>query len=644
MYLNPPEKLTPKPVSHNFVGRPRRELPFEIVSLEEFNKRFPNKRNVLVVRSASYGLVQKKQGNQLFLICEPLPFVFEMSEAELEGFYVLSDLGRILGSLSQLRRIRIIQSVKNKDLIFYTLSSKQGEFVEKGELEVTFSHTLIAQDSRTAKFIAQFKKLDEEVFSIIHLDRAEQNKLPTGTNFEFPNNCCVLTLKLYRKGMTRSFTCLVWFMEKRFKNNKVYFCAVKIDLQTKVNLFFTPKKLEHGELNLILSKIEISIRNQSPMTRHTDKYEFYSSIKKSNLDQDIANYKFNINPEYVSRAAERIFGLRQNGPRETLLNEKSYELSPTSGSTRQTTLMMINKSTCRQTYISKTLQSAISEEHNSNTILKLIADKDRCMDLQQSLLTLIALGDQEIIGKMFKKILPVAVAASTCVFGNFLVQLLIPNLTDIQRIELIYAYLPEFQALCSNPKGTFCIQKLIEICKNELEMDLIIGNLIQNMNTLIKNVHAGFVFKKVLQTLPYHHSLKLLKGVLGNLLEYASDKHGVCVVNLFLEKYSSDKTIVEKIAQEFNSVRKIGKLNSHFNYGVQHLIEVYIKNRWPLLDVEQIILAYLQPDMEFRFHSKSVRQILELVEKYHKKNSLDANLAANSIEDSFSQLIGSQGQ
>ena len=188
---------------------------YEIVDSIELEKRFPTLRNVLIVnfRFSPRRLSKTIKNSMFYVLSESLPFVFEVSSETLNEHLDEDIIADTIAYLSQLRRIRIIQSLKNKDLIFSSLINKKGEFSEKGQLEIIFIHPLLNYRLTNLSFPANFKKSrEEELHSLIQLEYEESMEY---TEIEFPENCCIVSLRLTRKGMPRSFTCLIWFMEKR---------------------------------------------------------------------------------------------------------------------------------------------------------------------------------------------------------------------------------------------------------------------------------------------------------------------------------------------------------------------------------------------------------------------------------------------
>ena len=171
--------------------------------------------------------------------------------------------------------------------------------MDKGKLELTFRHPLLNTKIKGLSFSAQFKKSElNDIHSLIHTD-ADYHE--GDQMISFPEIYCILSIRLTRKHTSRSFTSLVWLIEQRARGKKVYFCSVKLDLHTKDNLIFLPEesnkldkhKAAGADINLIPSKPEVTIGSATTHRGRHEKYEFYSSIKKSKLNDSEDNYRFN---------------------------------------------------------------------------------------------------------------------------------------------------------------------------------------------------------------------------------------------------------------------------------------------------------------------------------------------------------------
>ena len=486
----------------------------------------------------------------------------------------------------------------------------------------------------------KFTRSDSEVHSLIEMAGPTNDNLPED-DFNFPGNCCILTIKLYRSNNVRTFTCLVWLMEKKFKNQRVYFCSVKIDLQTKINLFFTPKRADQttadNEMTLRMSKIEISSKSQISSKIHNEKYEFYSSLKKSQLDETEDNYKFNIGLDDVDDFVTPNDALVEHSVHPTIyeqtqtLPKLAQAIALSQLDTANVLESLSDQVFCNKAdYLNSIEQLLGSEKHfqlsDPKILLANVVDRDMCLSLQ-TMVKEVDDGDySNIIQNILEGLLPQVFYISTSIYGNFLVQYLIPKLNDDQLKSLCQAYVPVFGNLCQDHRGIFCVQKLAECIRTNNEQQTLTNSLIANMSVLIKNEQAGFVFKKAIQIFAESKVLRLLEEVGRHFLDYSCDKYGICVIKFMIQRFENNRPIFETIAKYFFETVKQGRQNSHFNFGVQHLIEVTNRKRWNVSMVENIMIAYLQGDCSSRVRSRAIAETLQLMLTYHSKSFVKDNI------------------
>lgn len=280
------------------------EPPFEIIDHRELRTRFPQNSSLLIVDFSNFnsyhqpGTYQQNHSNRkAYIIASTLPVVFAVDQQDLQRNFTEKYLEQVVEHLRHLRRIRIIQSLKSKNVIMWNLSTRQGPALDRGRLDVSFWHPLLNTRISGETFQLAFCQNGAEVFCVLDMAQIHRDKgIP---DLEFPGNCCTMQIRLTRRSYTRNFTSLVWFVERRFKNSRVYFCSVKTDKITKVHFYFLPKQdAADGQMQqtLVLSHIEISIGSPSAERVHSSKIEFLQNIKKHKLNQNSENYRFNIRP------------------------------------------------------------------------------------------------------------------------------------------------------------------------------------------------------------------------------------------------------------------------------------------------------------------------------------------------------------
>ena len=114
----------------------------------------------------------------------------------------------------------------------------------------------------------------------------------------------------------------------------------------------------------------------------------------------------------------------------------------------------------------------------------------------------------------------------------------------------------------------------------EEEQEMFFQCLLYKLRDLVKNSEARFVFKKTVQTFKPEYASRLFCHIKPIFLETACDKYGICVIKFMIKQFEYDQGFVQGIAAEFFKHISKGKENSHFNFGLHHLLEVVNRNRW----------------------------------------------------------------
>ncbi len=264
----------------------------------------------------------------------------------------------------------------------------------------------------------------------------------------------------------------------------------------------------------------------------------------------------------------------------------------------------------------------------SNSLKSVSSSKSDCMVLQEALRKLEPLRQPQII----KQILELAVGSmsvvSCSIYGNFMMQIMISKLSTEQRIKLLYSIMPTFEQIACHPKGIFCLQHLIEQLQTPQEVDILLQCITPSVNRTVKNPQAGFVYKKAVQVLDENFSSRLWQLIRRNLADVCCDKYGICVVKFLISKFEKNFDKFKMIAKDFNKIVFKCKLNSHFNFGVQHLIEVVNKEGWETDEMEGMLSSYFFEENRLKIRSVSVAHTIVLILSYHRKTFID-NLLKN---------------
>lgn len=631
---------------------------FEVIDKRDFEKRFSNLRNILVVTFGDeFSKIRNSRSLKYYYILSvSLPFVFEVPT---HAYYEDMDheyVSETIAYLGRLRRIRIIQSLKSGDVIFSGIIDRRGEILEKGGLELTFIHPLMNLKLLSCKFSVSFQKNDQGgIYGFVQLDKDSRNDQV----IYFPENCCVVSLMLSRKGNNRSFSCLVWLMEKKYKGKKAYFCTIKVDMQTKINLFFVPlgdfghdpprnpSTMNNNNMVLALCMIEISI-GSNPIYHDHHQNEFIASIKRSKLDESEDNYRFNIenweerpinnNIQQAPELEEHIPGpmnayIEVPGNGETQHQENKLKSLPDKVEKENADLPInlnrtenMAKRTNSGFILGKNLASSDNRISRSvpptvifsaQAILDNCLDRIKCLELQSVVKMMDPVLDHKTINMLLQSILPNLVIIARGVYGNFLVQILISKLSAVQRKQLMITSSKQIAMMCLDKKGIFCAQMLVDHLDQHEDFELFFEILENHIDSLIRDDQACFVLKKTVQNFPLEYIHRMLKLISKNFVEYASDKYGICVIKFIIKRYEKDYGLFSHIVKEFCMHVPKGKLNSHFNFGLQHLIEVANQKYWNLKDLNEIMICFFSLDVKCRIRSKALVQTIKLIYNYH---------------------------
>ena len=261
--------------------------------------------------------------------------------------------------------------------------------------------------------------------------------------------------------------------------------------------------------------------------------------------------------------------------------------------------------------------------------------KNDCMVLQEALRKLGPRSQPRIIDAIFRLSVESVSEVSCSIYGNFLMQIMISKLSSDQRIQMLRCLLPAFEQIVCHPKGIFCLQFLIEQMQLPLEKDILLQCITPSVSRTVKDPQAGFVYKKAVQLLDEGFSYRLWQLIRRNLADACCDKYGICVVKFIITKFETSFDFFKMIAQDFIKIINKSKLNSHFNFGVQHLIEVVNKQGWVLEEVEGILASYFSEDNRIKIRSVSVAHSIVLILSYHRKAFID-----NLLKQHWANLFG----
>ena len=256
---------------------------------------------------------------------------------------------------------------------------------------------------------------------------------------------------------------------------------------------------------------------------------------------------------------------------------------------------------------------------NSRRLFTQATQRESCFTLQNQAETLHQVRHRELTNALLETALPNFRTLACSIYGNFFIQILLRK-ADGQTISSIVERVPNLiNTLSSDKVGVFTIQKIIAKLETKEQHQSFLAKLQQSsLVKLSMEALPTFMFKKVLSTFPGHETASLLlQSLRPSFLTVASDKHGICVIKLILSTLEDSLGGYLSVLQEFLQHLEQGKHNSHFNFGIHHLLETAYSRGYLVAGVERLVQAYLSPtEGRLRLRSRAVLQTLLMLLEY----------------------------
>lgn len=429
-------------------------------------------------------------------------------------------------------------------------------------------------------------------------------------------------------------------LAKKVKSTRVYTCSVRIDQYTKVSLYFiTPTDKQNTSSpsssssdgqsgTLSLARVEMHVDNRTKDRKNP--HDFYTSIKRFRSEHTEDNYRFNKQrPRFMADVPAMGLFSEQSG------RFKDRSISQCESREEMTQLIDLLHSVeeADPSRSPKTMGASRGRSPIPKVILdsaeELLAhslNREKCLHLQTAVKKLEPENDKRIIDLLLQGVVLNIKEIACNTYGNFLLQMLIPKFDARQRVAFLHKIGDSIGELCKDPRGIFCLQALIEQLSSDEEMNAFFSLFGRDLLELTKDANAGFVFKQMIQHFPAYYSMQLLKLIRPDFYEVAGDKYGICVVKFIISKVDREKELFRTVVRDFLAHVKRGRHNSHFNFGLQHLIEVSNETRWVLPELETLLCRFFEGKGKAKIRSKSIGQTIQLALCYHRQDFVEANI------------------
>lgn len=209
-------------------------------------------------------------------------------------------------------------------------------------------------------------------------------------------------------------------------------------------------------------------------------------------------------------------------------------------------------------------------EDFSGELYALCKDQHGCRFLQRQLDVPDA-GARDVAATLiFNEIYLRVVELMTDPFGNYLIQKLLENVRDDQRLILVKNALPEFVRVALDPHGTRALQKLVECIRTPEESRLLVALLTPHVVALLRDLNGNHVVQKCLQRLAPPQNQFIFDAVAAHCSEVATHRHGCCVLQRCLDHGDAQqrRQLSLKVAENATNLL----LDPFGNYVVQYVL------------------------------------------------------------------------
>lgn len=284
-------------------------------------------------------------------------------------------------------------------------------------------------------------------------------------------------------------------------------------------------------------------------------------------------------------------------------------------------------------------RSSQNSEDQSHPLLNYIQHRELCSVLQDSVACLDPSLDKPILQRLLQLLSPRLFQVATAKYGNFFLQMVFEKLDSDLLAELVVGPVSrDFARLCKDPRAIFPMQKLVQLCLSSQECQNHILSMVEkDFPTLWGNHYAGFVLKKIILQFDSEAADRIFFLLREKFFNVICDKYGICLIKFLITRTEQNtmerggstlseedekisRSRMESIAEQFKINLKKGRNNSHYNYGLTHILEVIDKKKWTLNSIENLIADYLSEPDRLALGSKAVSDTLQKMGKYHNKS------------------------
>ncbi|PUZ67141.1 hypothetical protein GQ55_3G409200 [Panicum hallii var. hallii] len=203
----------------------------------------------------------------------------------------------------------------------------------------------------------------------------------------------------------------------------------------------------------------------------------------------------------------------------------------------------------------------------------LAKDQNGCRFLQR----IFTEGSQEDAQKVFDGVIEHIDELMVDPFGNYLVQKLLEQCNDDQKMHILYEIteMPgQLIEVACNMHGTRVVQKVIETISTSAEVSLVVSALSSGAITLMMDANGSHVAHRCLQKLSPEYKAFLLNAATECCVELAKDRQGCCIIQkciIHANKEQKNRLLYSITSKAFDLAE-----HQYGNYVIQYILELKV--------------------------------------------------------------------
>lgn len=245
--------------------------------------------------------------------------------------------------------------------------------------------------------------------------------------------------------------------------------------------------------------------------------------------------------------------------------------------------------------------------------------RDQCIQLQELVRTLSKDMHSGMIGTLVRNLYNNFGKISCSTYGNFLVQIIIAKSSALQRQRLLAHCRHDLVDVACDATGIFSIQKLVDCMESQQEVDLLSEIVLQDVVKLMKSSSGGFLVKKLIALQTRDFALRMLHVAASHWRDIACNKYGICSIKHLINTFANDRAGFGLLCGLFLQNMSKCMTNSHFHFGIHHLLLVVNQQQWTVSSFEQLLTTFFQFEVKGRIRSRSIALTVLLATTYHNK-------------------------